>query len=207
MAAAGSGLHRRDRSLSACVVGAVTVVVVTTGTDGGGVGGTPTDFGADPVPTAGWVVVVVIGAGRVVVVTTGTVGAPGAGVDPAPGPWAGRVVVVVGAGRVVVVTTGTVGRVVGGVGRAPEPPVGAVGGGVVVGTVPRCGVALVVGTAAGLDSDGAWNPVTVPAAAADPGRVVARNSNAAAVNPAAEMSAAAVTTATMVKRSLRWILG
>jgi hypothetical protein len=36
---------------------------------------------------------------------------------------------------------------------------------------------------------------------------VARNSNAAAVNPAAEMSAAAVTTATMVKRSLRWILG
>jgi hypothetical protein len=154
------------------------------------------------------VVVVVVGAGRVVVVTAGTVGAPEAGVDPAPGPWVGRVVVVVvGAGRVVVVTTGTVGSVVGGVGRAPEPPVGAVGGGVVVGTVPRCGVALVAGTAAGPDGDGAWNPVTVPAAAAGPGRVVARSSTAAAVNPAAEMSAAAVTTATMVKRSLRWILG
>jgi hypothetical protein len=169
--------------------------------------GAATDFGADPDPTGGWVVVVVVGGGTVVGVTTGTVGVPGAGFDPAPGPWAGRVVVVVGAGRVVVVTTGTVGRVVGGVGRAPEPPVGAVGGGVVVGTVPTCGVALGAGTAAGPDGDSVWNPVAVPWAAAGPGRVVARSSTAAAVNPTAEMSAAAVTTAMMVKRSPRWILG
>jgi hypothetical protein len=162
MAAAGSGLHRRDGSLAACVGGIVTVVV-TTGTDGGGIGGTATDFGPDPDPRGGWVVVVV-GAGTVVGVTTGTDGAPGPGIDPAPGPWAGRVVVVVGAGTVVVVTTGTVGRVVGGVGRAPEPPMGAVGGGV-EGTVPACAVVPVARTAAGPDSDSAWNPMAVPLAA------------------------------------------
>lgn len=207
MAAAGSGLHRRDGSLAARVVGTVTVVVVTTGTDGGGVGGTATDFGPDPDPRGGWVVVGVVGGGTVVGVATGTVGAPGAGFDPAPGPWAGRVVVVVGAGRVVVVTTGTVGRVVGGVGRAPEPPVGPVGGRVGGGTVPTCGVVPVASTAAGPEGDSARNPVAVPSAAAGPGRVVARSSTAVAVNPTAEMSAAAVTTAMMVKRSPRWILG
>jgi hypothetical protein len=210
MAAAGSGLHRRDRSLSACVV-ATGTVVVTTGTDDGGVTGAATDFGPDPDPAVGRVVVVEVGVGTVVGVTTGTVGAgfgaPGVGFGPAPDPWEGRVVVVVGAGRVVVVTTGTVGRVAGGVGRAPRPPAGAAAGGVVVGAMPTCGVVLVAGAAAIPDGDSAWNPMAVPWADAAAGRAVGRSSTAAAVNPTAETSAAAITTAMMVKRSRRWIHG
>jgi len=197
MAAAGSGLHRDfSRGAAAAgivgavgtaatcgfgpdpvpdgwvvVVGAGTVVVVTSGTVGDGCGAPGAGFDPAPGPPSAWVVVVVVvvGTGTVVVVVgTGTVVVVGTG----------TVVVVVGPGIVVVVTAGTVVVVDVDVGDGD----GGTAGEVRVTDDPERIRVL--------------RPMATPRGEVAAGRAVALSSTVVAVNPAADTAVAATTTAT-----------